>query len=75
MRRHTSNTADASRLPKRHKWAAAYGKKATAVLIIEDEVLMAIDLEALVMSIGHRVIGMARTHAEGHPPGSHKATL
>jgi hypothetical protein len=55
--------------------AAACGKKATAVLIIEDEVLMAIDLEALVMSIGHRVIGMARTHAEGHPPGSHKATL
>ena len=37
---------------------------ATDVLIIEDEVLIAIDLETLVESLGHRVIGIARTHAE-----------
>ena len=37
---------------------------ATDVLIIEDEVLIALDLEALVASLGHRIIGVARTHAE-----------
>ena len=37
---------------------------ATDVLIIEDEVLIALDLEALVAGLGHRVIGVARTHAE-----------
>jgi DNA-directed RNA polymerase specialized sigma24 family protein/CheY-like chemotaxis protein len=37
---------------------------ATDVLIIEDEVLIAIDLETLVTGLGHRVIGAARTHAE-----------
>ena len=37
---------------------------ATDVLIIEDEALIAIDLETLVESLGHRVIGVARTHAE-----------
>jgi CheY-like chemotaxis protein/DNA-directed RNA polymerase specialized sigma24 family protein len=37
---------------------------ATDVLIIEDEVLIAIDLETLVESLGHRVIGIPRTHAE-----------
>src|SRR5262249_42098570 len=37
---------------------------ATDVLIIEDEVLIALDLEALATSLGHRVIGVARTHAE-----------
>lgn len=37
---------------------------ATDVLIIEDEALIAIDLETLVQSLGHRVIGVARTHAE-----------
>lgn len=34
------------------------------VLIIEDEPLIAMDLEALVSDIGHRVIGVARTHTE-----------
>jgi hypothetical protein len=34
---------------------------ATDVLIIEDEILIAIDLETLVESLGHRVIRMART--------------
>jgi DNA-directed RNA polymerase specialized sigma24 family protein/CheY-like chemotaxis protein len=34
------------------------------VLIIEDEVLISIDLEVLVENLGHRVIGVARTHAE-----------
>jgi DNA-directed RNA polymerase specialized sigma24 family protein len=37
---------------------------ATDVLIIEDEVLIALDLEALVAGLGHRVIGVARTHQE-----------
>jgi DNA-directed RNA polymerase specialized sigma24 family protein len=37
---------------------------ATDVLIIEDETFIALDLEALVEGLGHRVIGVARTHAE-----------
>jgi len=48
---------------------------ATDVLIIEDETFIAMDIEALVESLGHRVIGIARTHAEAvalarkKPPG------
>ena len=37
---------------------------ATDVLIIEDETFIALDLEALVESLGHRVLGVARTHRE-----------
>jgi DNA-directed RNA polymerase specialized sigma24 family protein len=37
---------------------------ATDVLIIEDEALIALELEVLVESLGHRVIGVAATHAE-----------
>jgi len=37
---------------------------ATDVLIIEDEPLIAMDIEDLVRSLGHRVSGIARTHAE-----------
>ena len=37
---------------------------ATDVLIIEDETFIALELEALVESLGHRVIGVATTHAE-----------
>jgi DNA-directed RNA polymerase specialized sigma24 family protein len=37
---------------------------ATDVLIIEDETFIAMDLETLVESLGHRVLGVARTHAE-----------
>jgi DNA-directed RNA polymerase specialized sigma24 family protein len=37
---------------------------ATDVLIIEDETFIAMDLEGLVQSLGHRVIGVARTHSE-----------
>jgi DNA-directed RNA polymerase specialized sigma24 family protein len=37
---------------------------ATDVLIIEDETFIAMDIEALVESLGHRVIGVARTHTE-----------
>jgi DNA-directed RNA polymerase specialized sigma24 family protein len=37
---------------------------ATDVLIIEDETFIAMDIEALVESLGHRVIGIARTHSE-----------
>ena len=37
---------------------------ATDVLIIEDETFIAMDLESLVESLGHRVLGVARTHKE-----------
>ncbi len=36
----------------------------TDVLIIEDEALIALDLEALVENLGHKVIGIARTRSE-----------
>jgi DNA-directed RNA polymerase specialized sigma24 family protein len=48
---------------------------ATDVLIIEDEALIALDLERLVEDLGHRVIGVAQTHskavaiARAHAPG------
>ena len=48
---------------------------ATDVLIIEDEPMIAMDLEALVEGLGHQVVGIARTHSEAvsiamaHPPG------
>jgi CheY-like chemotaxis protein len=37
---------------------------ATDILIIEDEPLIAMDIEHMVESLGHRVVGTARTHAE-----------
>jgi len=37
---------------------------ATNVLIIEDETFIAMDLEGLVQSLGHSVVGVARTHSE-----------
>ncbi len=37
---------------------------ATDILIIEDEPLISMDLEALVQGLGHRVSGIARTHRE-----------
>jgi CheY-like chemotaxis protein len=37
---------------------------ATDVLIIEDEPLIAMDLESIVTSLGHRVSGVARTRTE-----------
>lgn len=37
---------------------------ATDVLIIEDETFIAMDLESLVKNLGHRVIGVARTHGD-----------
>ena len=37
---------------------------ATDVLIIEDETIIAMELESLVESLGHRVLGVARTHRE-----------
>jgi DNA-directed RNA polymerase specialized sigma24 family protein len=37
---------------------------ATDVLIIEDEPLIAMDLEGLVQGLDHRVIGVARTHSD-----------
>lgn len=48
---------------------------ATDVLIIEDEPLVAMDLESIVSSLGHRVFATARTHTEAvaavrkHRPG------
>src|SRR5271167_1976703 len=47
----------------------------TDVLIIEDEALIALDLEALVENLGHKVVGIARTRTEAtlivrnKPPG------
>jgi DNA-directed RNA polymerase specialized sigma24 family protein len=37
---------------------------ATEVMIIEDEPLIAMDLESLVQELGHRITGFARTHRE-----------
>jgi DNA-directed RNA polymerase specialized sigma24 family protein len=37
---------------------------ATDVLVIEDEMLIAMDLETLVKRLGHQIVGTARTHAE-----------
>jgi DNA-directed RNA polymerase specialized sigma24 family protein len=37
---------------------------ATDILIIEDEPLIAMDIEEMVEGLGHRVVGIARTHAE-----------
>lgn len=48
---------------------------ATDILIIEDEPLIAMDIEQMVMSLGHRVTGIARTRDEAlalfrsDPPG------
>lgn len=48
---------------------------ATDVLIIEDEPLIAMDIEAMVETLGHRVTAIARTHSEAlslamrRPPG------
>ena len=56
---------------------------ATDILIIEDEPLIAMDLEALVEGLGHNVLGVARTRTEavklageqapGPDPGRHPA--
>lgn len=40
------------------------GEIATDVLIIEDEPLIAMDIEGLVERLGHTVLGIARTHKE-----------
>jgi DNA-directed RNA polymerase specialized sigma24 family protein len=45
---------------------------ATDVLIIEDETFIAMDLESLVHSLGHRVLGVARTHSEALSLGKTK---
>jgi len=37
---------------------------ATSVMIIEDEPVIALDIETLVTELGHRVTGVARTHKE-----------
>lgn len=48
---------------------------ATDVLVIEDEAIIAADIESLVRELGHRVTGSATTHAEAveavrqHKPG------
>ena len=51
-----------------HAWSRNPGRElaaeiATDVLIIEDETFIAMDLEGLVESLGHRVLGVARTHS------------
>jgi len=48
---------------------------ATSVLIIEDEPIIALDIESMVRELGHEVTGVARTHREAvamvkaRPPG------
>ena len=48
---------------------------ATSVLIIEDEPIIALDIESMVRDLGHEVTGVARTHREAvemvkaRPPG------
>lgn len=37
---------------------------ATGILIIEDEPIIALDLEALMEGLGHHIVGNARTHTE-----------
>ncbi len=37
---------------------------ATDIMIIEDEPLIAMDIEQMVESLGHKVAGIARTHTE-----------
>jgi DNA-directed RNA polymerase specialized sigma24 family protein/CheY-like chemotaxis protein len=37
---------------------------ATSVLIIEDEPIIAMDIESLVKDLGHKTVGIARTHGE-----------
>src|SRR4029079_7727341 len=37
---------------------------ATDVLVIEDEPMIAMDLEGIVEGLGHKVMGVARTHSE-----------
>lgn len=37
---------------------------ATEIMVIEDEPLIAMDIEEMVESLGHTVVGVARTHAE-----------
>lgn len=44
--------------------AALSGQLATRILIIEDEPIIALDLEAIVTSMGHQVVGVARTRQE-----------
>lgn len=40
------------------------GQVATSVLIIEDEPIIALDIEGMVQDLGHEVTGIARTHTE-----------
>ncbi len=48
---------------------------ASNIMIVEDEPLIAMDLEAIVSALGHKVVGNARTHEEAlsmfdtHQPG------
>jgi CheY-like chemotaxis protein len=45
---------------------------ATDIMIIEDEPVIALDLEALVTELGHNVTGVARTHGEALALVQHK---
>lgn len=49
---------------------------ATDVLIIEDEPIIALDLESIVQELGHHVVGVARTRTEAvRLVGAHKPSL
>ncbi|HEY2247744.1 MAG TPA: response regulator, partial [Bradyrhizobium sp.] len=56
-------------IPETRRLADTAGREmaaeiATDVLIIEDDTFIAMELETLVEGLGHRVLGVARTHAE-----------
>ncbi len=40
------------------------GQVATEIMIIEDEPLIALDIEQMIEELGHKAVGIARTHSE-----------
>jgi CheY-like chemotaxis protein len=65
MRRRSSTSTDRrSRISLRNRDANSPPRSQPTSLIIEDEALIALDLEHLVESLGHRTIGIARTRSE-----------
>ena len=59
MQTDTDEVADLIDAAKREMLASVAG----AILIIEDEAIIAMDIQSVVTEMGHRVTGIARTHA------------
>ena len=67
----TSQTAAAMRLPQsdialllEQAYRDVAATTPTDIMIIEDEFFIAMDLDAIVSELGHRVVGLARTRSE-----------